>query len=868
MPKSKQYEDAMGSVFDFIFTQSQQKPSKVKPVSPTGVDGSSEYIDALAAVLENPLLFVNKTSMDAFQEAANVNVGAFQVGKSGTDKIKINLNDLKDALSNPSEFIDKRYKKLEDVRKFTRLSWTGEEMKGILGGVWARSKGLDFQTQQALIGSAKTGADGGLHTGEAFVNMAQRNSELMEKHFGSGVKKLTKDDFERIYGKGSDEAKEAFKKYEKAFSTFKGKKDTGEAAFNRDVYSVLEGLEIREKAANASSQKQKEGYEAAANMIENTNALQNARDFIKKQTLTKRSLLDEIEQLKNIPGNQKEIDERRKELRIIDMNLRDANQFRLGERLGEFEGSWSTFKNYTVGGALLPSILDRSFFDEGKNQMKWLQPSRKKELLIGQEWDSKQKKFVDIKMVVHMGKEHKNKFVQSAYDQLNSLYYLSPATWVESLYTGEIFAFWAEKGRSKFQKSVESIISKKIGKFKLDEKFLESLNQNDKKIMDLLEGKLSATDMADIYKTFPSLEKLINDPKAKKMLQKFLKSDSSLRNLTNFFNMPTRFKDSISKKLNEVFGKKVREKIGNALLNTALIKKFGTEAIKLWMKNGGIQLLVKTLVTSIATAIGLGAGPVGSAIANVLAFLAMDLVYAVTKPLMKGALVAVKVVLFAILGMLAFVAVLIYPFFDTHSGIAPTEVKYCTAAGVSPIIDPENDPNDPTDDIKPGDLLPFQGSTLPSGEECLLGDGAYNCTQGAFGTYSHNGVAAIDLTGVNYFHAPSFCDNGNCEITYSGPINCTAGYAGGLVKLKAEYEGNTYEFKLIHVDTKYSVGDKISGGEAVARVMEFSETGNACSSGKHLHLETKFNGSSVNPYDMMTSGIADGGFACPISLCP
>jgi hypothetical protein len=150
----------------------------------------------------------------------------------------------------------------------------------------------------------------------------------------------------------------------------------------------------------------------------------------------------------------------------------------------------------------------------------------------------------------------------------------------------------------------------------------------------------------------------------------------------------------------------------------------------------------------------------------------------------------------------------------------------------------------------------------------LLGEGAYNCTQGAFGSYSHSNVAAIDLTGVDYFHAPSFCDNGSCEITYSGPINCTAGYAGGMVKMKAEYEGNTYEFKLIHVDTKYTVGDKISGGESVARVMEFSETGNACSSGKHLHLETSFNGSPVNPYDMMTSSLGNGGFACPVSLCP
>ena len=32
MPKQKQYEDALGSVFDFIFTESQKPPDKRKPV--------------------------------------------------------------------------------------------------------------------------------------------------------------------------------------------------------------------------------------------------------------------------------------------------------------------------------------------------------------------------------------------------------------------------------------------------------------------------------------------------------------------------------------------------------------------------------------------------------------------------------------------------------------------------------------------------------------------------------------------------------------------------------------------------------------------------------------------------------------------
>jgi len=155
MPKNKQYEDAMGSVFDFIFEQSKQKPSKVRPVKPTGVDGSAEYVDALATVLESPLMFVNNSALETFQSATAVDLAAFQVGSHATDKIKINVADLQDALSDPSKFIDKRFQKLEMVRQFTKLSWAGEEMKGIIGGVWAKQHGLDFETQQALMSSGK-----------------------------------------------------------------------------------------------------------------------------------------------------------------------------------------------------------------------------------------------------------------------------------------------------------------------------------------------------------------------------------------------------------------------------------------------------------------------------------------------------------------------------------------------------------------------------------------------------------------------------------------------------------------------------------------------------------------------------------------
>ena len=68
MKKNKAYEDSLSSIFDFIFTEAQKTPDKVKPVKVTGVSSTDAYADVIAGVLENPLLFVNKTTTDALND--------------------------------------------------------------------------------------------------------------------------------------------------------------------------------------------------------------------------------------------------------------------------------------------------------------------------------------------------------------------------------------------------------------------------------------------------------------------------------------------------------------------------------------------------------------------------------------------------------------------------------------------------------------------------------------------------------------------------------------------------------------------------------------------------------------------------------
>ena len=149
MPKQKQYEDALGSVFDFIFTESKKPTIKQKPVKVTGVDGVSEYVDAIAAVLENPGKFVNNTTVGAFNDLVNPDIASVDLGPG--EKVKFSLLNVKDVLNNDMTFVDKQFKRLEDSRKMGKLAWAGEQLSGIVAATWARKYGLDLETQNALL---------------------------------------------------------------------------------------------------------------------------------------------------------------------------------------------------------------------------------------------------------------------------------------------------------------------------------------------------------------------------------------------------------------------------------------------------------------------------------------------------------------------------------------------------------------------------------------------------------------------------------------------------------------------------------------------------------------------------------------------
>lgn len=850
--QKQQYEDALGSIFDFIYSESQKPPSKVKPMKVTGVDGSSEMVEALTAVLENPLLFVNNSTMESFKEAIDIDMAKFSLGDRGGG-VSFNLQDIGKIVSNPGEFIDKSFTKLEAIRKMQRAANAGEAMKSVLGGMWAKRNGLDWDTQKAMMAAGNmsesytaSGGKAGRSPGFS-LDMMSRNEELMERHFTSGTRTLSKSELIKRYGKARGE--QLFAKYGEAKTKYQNgnfEKDKGLYLFaDKELYALLEGEEMRYKAQNATNRDEKLKYLAAGRFIDHMSANADLRKYKEESQKSIKWHLGEIEKLKKSSGSSADISEHRARIRDLRSNLNVARYYDLAGELGKYEGVWNTAKGL-FNGDLLPNIINGKFYEDKYNQISWLQPTVSGSLLTGRKVKNSKGILEDAKIGFHFSKVTGNKFKDTFYESMTQLYYLSPVTWAKTLVTGEGFAYLAKVAERKFTKEVGSMVQG-ISGFNMDNFLKDITSGNSSSAI----GNLTSLTATQIKK-----------------FEKFAKKYERLTKSAHNFGALARVRDKVKDLLEEKVFKAVRLKVGRALLKIGFVKQFSKHAVMTWMKGGGMFTLLKGITTAAMQAIGFTvAGPIGNAIVTVVSTILSDVILKAAKPILKF---GVEVAILVIIGGLGLIILLFGSFyvmvFGQHSHVAPQEIIQCDAfVGTFPIID---DPDNPGGLNPQGPMEPFVAGALDSGEQCLLGSGSFSCTQGPYGSFSHSKVAAIDIGGTNYFHAPSFCGNGGtCKITYVGDVNCAAGYAGGLVKFTAEYQGQTYEFKLIHVDSPLAAGQTITSGQRVARTMEWHETGSKCSSGKHLHLETKHNGATVNPYDVLTNLPSQGGFGCSLSAC-
>ena len=670
--KQEQYEDAIGSIFDFIFAESQKPPSKSKPLKVTGIDGTSEIVDALAAAVENPAMFVNNNTIEAFQDFVDIDLAKIQLDDRG-GAIKFNLKNIGQIIKDPDKFIDSQFARAEAIRKSQRMASTGEAMRGVVAGSWAAKKGLDYETRRAL---AQVGR------GDEFSSdMKTRADKLMQKHFSSGSYSVKKSQLIKKYGsKKGEELFNFYRKAEKAYHT--GTEKDRAAIFSgsvgniSDLYSFLEAENIREKASFETDPQKKEDYRSASRFIENMSAVGELRKVMEESKKRMKYHQDQIKLLKKQGAPQSDIDQHRKSIRDLRSDYNTAQRYEFASNIGKLEGNWYTAKDLFVDGNLLPNVINGKFFNDNFNQIKWLQPAKQFERtfttnvgLRGNRRAEGKVKFLDVK-------EGSNKFQQAYYDSMAPLYYLSPVTLVKSLGNGEVFAYRANLIEKAFKKKMGDVLSKSIAGFDMDKFMGEVLSGNGEAYLATLTDSIA--------------------PDLLKKMEKFIGQQERWNKLAYNFSAISRLKDDITKKVKDMIEKRlggeIKEVIGKRLLEVGFIQQFGKAAVQTWMEKGGLRPLVRGLVNAALQAVGFSiAGPVGNAIVTALTWVATEVIMKMAKPVIK---VSVKFVVFFVGGCFTLVLVAFGSFFlmvfGKFSHVAPNEIVMCEAytdLGLTPIED-------------------------------------------------------------------------------------------------------------------------------------------------------------------------------------
>ena len=685
----KQQTDVLDSIFDFVFEESKKKPSPgKKPMKVTGVDGTSEIVDALAAIIEQPALFINETTMDAFSEFVDIDLVNLKLGDRGQG-VKLSLKDVGSFVKDPSGFVDSAFKKMEGVRKMQRAAHAGEGMKAIMGAMWARSNNLDRDTQRAVTGMGRPDA----FKGEQMA----RAQNLMEKEWGRlSQSQTTIDDsfrsvLERRYGSGG--GAQLFKTYKEAEKLYRARDDaraTGDRtrlqeiegkilALSRDsrFYSSLEGMDIRRKASGRTGE-ERHHYMQAAKYVEHMGsesggvydklARQRYMGEVKKSIERSKK---RIKSLKKSGAPQSAIAEERKGIKQMQANIMNARGYEFAGRFGQMEGAYYSVKGMVTDGQLLPYLINGKFFDDRYNSLGWFQPTQQQSFTSSYKWgidkETGARARTGVGVAFKAPKQSDNVFIQTYTNQMTELYYLSPATLIRSLATGEVFAYRAFKTEQKLIKILASDVIKNIPGFN-EEDFLTALKGGK------LEEYLGTVQNLMDAETFNQVKKIGS------VLARQAK-------LAQVFSTPARFKQKIQDYLQEHIGKNIRDTVGRKI-----IEKLGLEALQsvggkaalalvnTWIEKGGIVTLVKGVVTGVLEAIGVStAGPVGVAIAYVVSEIVTKLIMKVAKPLLK---LTGNLIQFVAIGLLCMVILAVSFFFminGQHSHVSPGYCEECQA---------------------------------------------------------------------------------------------------------------------------------------------------------------------------------------------
>jgi len=645
--------DAIGGIIDFILAESEKPPEKRRPVKPpTGVSASSALTDAIFASLENPGVFISNTIVKEFNDALDVKIAQVDFF-GGRGSLKLTTNNLGSWLRDPGGQIQKAMDNAKADRKAARARMIGESIDDFLTTAWAHKYGnLEAKEIARANASANEKAESykiARAVGQRMVPegekdfMIDRSVNLLgQKTFGNrwfSMNEQERLEFSRRLAAGNSRqgvisylaqryGQTEAQNFDSALIKQPGDRIN---IYDPDLYKGLENNYLTEKIYSLRDAPEGSEEEKQRKIYERTKMLINIKTR------------QEIDALKgklkegNLSADQKrEIERAINDAEIVLREVGGVHNLATG--IGRWEGYLNSRK--MLGGLsrtnLVGSILNGDFFDPRKNKRSPVE-SKKIEEMPGVE-------------IYVFKKDPKGNRVMNAYNEMGeALYYTTPRSLFRTFfYNGELFARGLYKSNEQLKGLLNGAGAGALGDDVVKSIFSLKGEELDKEINSILkkikiqigEGKLSQKD-------FERIEKLIGQSK-------------KFKNLTRAFSMPARTKKAIEDQLKKVFDKPlrkfrasiVRTLLKNKTIKEWIIKNHGGKLLGEFVKNGGLQNLMKPLVSAIAGALGIALTPLASIAITIGVNIAMDLAGKIAK-------VFAQMMLLAIVGLIAVIVVVV-----------------------------------------------------------------------------------------------------------------------------------------------------------------------------------------------------------------
>lgn len=431
------------------------------------------------------------------------------------------------------------------------------------------------------------------------------------------------------------------------------------------------------------------------------------------------------------------------------------------------------------------------------------------------------------------------KDIHPGYANMVSFYYMSPSSWLKTIWNGEWFAHAANLRQEAARKILYSYKDDLTGILGMSgDDFDEALKGNYLNLMD----KIKATN-------HPILKKFAGKVDSLSQTTALLGKAANLfyKNLAEPYS---KLWGGINNKIMGAVGNFLKGNIQNELWLKA-VDQFAAGAI-------GIKQLIRKGVDAILIAAGfVASGGAASLVLGFVSYIITEGIYKLGKPILEVLASAFSAFMILFLGVLLIIIGLIFgpditdrtdPYRAYYPGLAIACVEYNPHAGMYPEPPEEG-----------GSGFPPSDSTCPFTFTPAI------CTQGSGGNSSdyHQSTKAIDIgTGgvpVNQdvWYAPS-----DGRISKFQAVNICQGTGmnyGGWLEFK-DNSGTTYT--LLHVRALAPVGP-VKKGTAIALTQRDLVADGWCWTGPHYHLHVASGGGYVDAEDWYRNKLK-----CSFSVCP